>query len=114
MIVYGSPCDINVSEKKFRRSRVTAMKIFIKRLIRVHKALIVQEASRIQGFMKLLMKQVNGSEKWTREERLEIRSHLRHLSLYIPVLFIFCLPLGSLLIPVLAETLDRRSMRRPR
>jgi len=89
------------------------MRIMITQIIRKHKALILNEASQIHGFLRLLMKQINTDEKWTREERQEIRRHLKHLSLYIPVLIIFCMPFGMILIPVLAEVLDRRSARRP-
>jgi hypothetical protein len=89
------------------------MKIFIKQFISKHKALILHETLQIHGFMRILMKQINTGEKWTREEKVELKRHLRHLSLSIPVLVIFCLPFGMLLIPVLAETLDRRSTRRP-
>ncbi|MBP7735683.1 MAG: hypothetical protein KA369_06885 [Spirochaetes bacterium] len=93
---------------------VIRMKVLIQQVIRKHKALILHEASLIHGFLRLLMKQINTNEKWTREERLELRHHIKHLSLYIPALIIFCLPFGMLLVPVLAETLDRRSVRRPR
>ncbi len=89
------------------------MKTLIKQIIHRHKALILHEASQVHGFMRLLMKQVNTGEKWTREERAELKQHLKHLSMYIPVLVIFCLPFGMLLIPVLAEVLDRRAARRP-
>ncbi len=89
------------------------MKIVIRQIIRKHKDLILHEASQIHGFLRLLMKQINTDEKWTGEERLEIRQHLKHLSLYIPALIIFCMPFGMLLVPVLAEVLDRRSARRP-
>ncbi len=89
------------------------MRIMIQQIIRKHKALILHEASQIHGFLRLLMKQINTDEKWTREERLEIRRQLKHLSLYIPALIIFCMPFGMLLVPVLAEVLDRRSARRP-
>jgi hypothetical protein len=88
------------------------MKFFIEQVIRKHKGLILHEASQIHGFTRLLMKQINTGEKWSSQEKAELKLHLRHLSMYIPALFIFCLPFGMLLIPVLAETLDRRSTRR--
>ncbi|HQF07418.1 MAG TPA: LETM1 domain-containing protein [Spirochaetota bacterium] len=92
---------------------VFPMKSLIKHIIGTHRALILNEASQIHGFMRLLMKQVNTDEKWTKDEKAELKRHLKHLSMYIPVLIIFCLPFGMLLIPILAETLDRRSSRRP-
>jgi hypothetical protein len=90
------------------------VKAILRRIIHIHKALILNEASHMHGFMRLLMKQINTGEKWTREEKDELKAQLKHLSLYIPVLAIFCLPFGMLLIPILAEALDRRSGRRPR
>jgi hypothetical protein len=89
------------------------MKTFIRKIIRKHKVLILNEASQIHGFMRLLMKQINTSEKWTREEKAELRRDIKHLSLYVPVLILFCLPFGMIIVPVLAEALDRRSSRRP-
>jgi hypothetical protein len=50
--------------------------------------------------------------KWTKEEKEQIKNHLKRLSLYIPILFIFVLPGGSLMLPFLAEILDRRKTRR--
>jgi hypothetical protein len=88
------------------------MKHFVRQLIRKHKALILNEATELNGFMKLLMKQINTNEKWTGEEKKELKNHLKRLSLYIPVLLVFLLPFGMLLIPVLAENLDRRAARR--
>lgn len=58
--------------------------------------------------MRLLMKQRNTGVKWTREEKTQLKSNLKHLSLYVPALIIFALPFGSLLLPVLTEVLDRR------
>ncbi len=89
------------------------MKTFLRKIIRKHKVLILNEASQMHGFMRLLMKQINTREKWTSEEKAELRRDIKHLSLYIPVLILFCLPFGMILVPVLAETLDRRSTRRP-
>jgi len=70
------------------------------------------EVLSIKGLMQLLMKTRNTDEKWTREERKEIKSHLRNLAKIIPAIAIFSLPGGSLLLPILAEALDRRKIRR--
>ncbi|MGD0626313.1 MAG: hypothetical protein ABSB32_16530 [Thermodesulfobacteriota bacterium] len=50
--------------------------------------------------------------KWTKEEKEQIKNHLKHISLYVPILLIFILPGGSLMLPILAEILDRRRTRR--
>ena len=62
--------------------------------------------------MKLLMKKRNTGFAWTKEEKKHLQSQLKHLSLYVPILIIFILPFGTLLIPVLAEMLDRRKQPR--
>ncbi len=82
------------------------------RLIASNKTLILDEAQKITGFMQLLMKPRNTGQAWTGEERQLLRKHLRHLSYYVPVMIIFVMPFGSLLIPVLAEILDRRGSHR--
>jgi len=80
--------------------------------LRKNKALLIHEAEKIHGFMRLLMKYRNTRSTWTREEKRTLRTHLWHLSSYIPALVIFCLPFGSLLFPLLAEILDRRRKKR--
>ncbi len=76
------------------------------------RAMILDEAQKCGGFMQLLMKPKNTGRAWTREERQVLRMHLKHLSCYVPIMVIFVMPFGSLLIPVLAEILDRRRTRR--
>jgi hypothetical protein len=74
------------------------------------KAIILTEISHIQGFMQLLMKPRNGMP-WSQEDRAAILLHLKHLAKSLPVLLIFTLPGGSLLLPILAWFLDRRKTR---
>jgi hypothetical protein len=81
-------------------------------IIAKNKALLLDEANKINDFMKLLMKYKNTRQAWTKEEKRLLRAHLWHLSFYIPALIIFCLPGGSLLFPLLAEILDRRKNKR--
>jgi hypothetical protein len=88
------------------------IRAFLKSLLIKHKALFFQEAQRVSGFLYLLMKQRNTDEKWTPEEKKEIKRHLKILAMYIPILIIFLLPGGSLLLPFLAEVMDRRRTRR--
>jgi hypothetical protein len=85
---------------------------YLKRLIIVNKEAILMEVLSIKGLMQLLMKTRNTDEKWTREERKEIRMHLKNISKIIPAVVVFSLPGGSFLLPVLAEALDRRKTRR--
>lgn len=84
------------------------LKSFFKSTISKNKALILRESRGMHNFMILLMKQRNTGNNWTEEDIREIKSHLMHLALYVPVLIIFLLPFGSLLLPVLAELIDRR------
>src|SRR2546426_5258326 len=74
------------------------------------KAIILTEISHIQGFMQLLMKPRNGMP-WSAEDRAAILLHLKHLARSLPVLVVFTLPGGSLLLPLLAWFLDRRKTR---
>lgn len=76
------------------------------------KELILHEAREMNGFMDLLMKQRNTGCSWERAEKTQLRRYLARLALYIPILLIFLLPGGFLLIPLLAEVLDRRRHRR--
>jgi hypothetical protein len=85
----------------------------MKRLVAKNRELILKEACLISGFMSLFMKPVNSGVSWTREEKRELKQHIRHLSVYVPVLIIFLLPGGSFLLPLLADILDRRKRKRP-
>jgi len=85
---------------------------FLKRLILKNKDLIFSEAQRFQGFLHLFFKPRNTDAEWTKEEKEQVKKYLKRLSLYVPILIIFALPGGSLLLPILAEVLDRRKGRR--
>ena len=87
-------------------------KLFLKRHLLKNRALILQESQHMTDFIQLLMKRRNTGVKWTGEEITRLKSHLKHLSLYVPVLIIFVLPFGLFLIPILAEILDRREKSR--
>ena len=88
------------------------MKKYFKRLILVNKEAILMEVLAVKGLMQLLMKIRNTDEKWTTEEKKEIKRHLKNIAKIIPAVAIFVLPGGSLLLPILAEALDRRRVRR--
>jgi hypothetical protein len=85
---------------------------YFKRLFALNKGAILMEVLAVRGLMQLLMKRRNTDEKWTREEKKEIRIHLKNISKIVPALVIFSLPGGSFLLPILAEVLDRRKTRR--
>ena len=88
------------------------IKKFLKRLIIIHKEAILMEVLVIKGLMQLLMKIRNTDERWTREEKKEIKNHLKNIAKIVPVVAIFSLPGGSFLLPILAEALDWRKTRR--
>ena len=84
------------------------MKIFLHRTVAKNKSLIHRESQHMHHFMKLLMKQRNTGQDWSTEDIIKIKVYLTRLAFYVPVLVIFLLPFGSLLLPVLAEIIDRR------
>jgi hypothetical protein len=88
------------------------IRFFLKRLLLKNKDLIFSEAQRFQGFLNLFFKPRNTDAEWTKEEKEQVKKYLKRLSLYVPILIIFALPGGSLLLPILAEVLDRRKGRR--
>ncbi len=85
---------------------------YIKRLIVINKEAILTQVLSIRGLMQILMKTRNTDEKWTKEEKKEIKMHLRNIAKIVPAVAIFSLPGGSLILPILAEALDRRKTRR--
>ena len=88
------------------------IKKYLKRLILINKEAILMEVLAIRGLIQLLMKTRNTDEKWTREEKKEIKRHLKNIAKIIPAVALFSLPGGSFLFPILAEALDRRKIRR--
>ena len=88
------------------------IKNYLKRLIVINKESILMEVLSIRGLMQLLMKPRNTDEKWTKEERREMRRHLKNIAKIVPAIALFSLPGGSFLLPILAEVLDRRKTRR--
>ncbi|MDI6728907.1 MAG: LETM1 domain-containing protein [Thermodesulfovibrionales bacterium] len=85
---------------------------FIKRLIASNREFILNEVVEVRGLMQLLMKPQNTGQEWTREEKKEIKTHLKNISRVVPAMIIFLLPGGSLLLPFLAGVLDRRKEKR--
>jgi NhaP-type Na+/H+ or K+/H+ antiporter len=91
---------------------ILMIKKYLKRLIITNKEAILMQVLAIKGLMQLLMKTRNTDEKWTKEEKKEIKRHLKNIAKIIPAVIIFTLPGGSVLLPILAEALDRRKTRR--
>jgi len=71
------------------------------------KSMLLNEAVQMEGFMRLLMKRRNGSP-WTVEERRALSGHLNAMAKAVPVVIVFSLPGGMVLLPALAWFLDRR------
>ena len=84
------------------------LKRYFKKLIAKNKTFLLSEVLAVKGLMYLLMKNRNTGQKWTKEEIKEIKIHLRNLSKMVPIIIIFLLPGGTVLLPILAEVLDRR------
>ena len=68
----------------------------------------MQKPITMKGFMVLVMKPRNTGLPWTDEEIRALKTCIRHLAHYVPFMIIFLLPFGSLLLPAMAEVLDRR------
>ncbi len=85
---------------------------FLKRRLANNRKLILSHVLAVSGLMRLLMKVRNTGEPWTPEERSEIRAHLWGIARLVPTVVVFCLPGGMLLLPILAEILDRRKVPR--
>ena len=85
---------------------------YLKRLITSNRKFILNEVLEVQGCMQLLMKRRNTGLPWTKEEKRELKCHLRGIARTAPVMTVFFLPGGSLLFPFLAEVLDRRKRKR--
>jgi hypothetical protein len=71
------------------------------------------EISRIPGLMALLMKPRNG-ERWSAEDRAQLRQQLRGLGTLGLYLGTMAIPGTPLTLPLLAWWLDRRADRRQR
>lgn len=74
--------------------------------------MILEEGQHIRGFMRLLMKYRNTGIQWTQEETHDLKSHVKRLSFHAPLLIIIVSPFGLVLLPIIAEILDRREKRR--
>lgn len=72
---------------------------------------ILSELVQVKGLMRLLMKPRN-FQKWTLEDKRELRFHIKRLSRVSAYIALLVLPGGFAMLPVMAWCLDRRSSRR--
>jgi hypothetical protein len=82
----------------------------VRNLTQREKDFLIGELQQARGLMPILMKQRNG-QRWTPEERAELRGHVGRLSRLSPYLVLVVMPGGFLMLPVFAWWLDRRRMR---
>jgi len=80
-------------------------------LVDAQRKRILTEILQVQGLMPLLMKPRNG-QRWSQEDRAQIRAHIRRIFELSPFMLALLLPGGSLTLPLLAWWLDRRRTRR--
>ncbi|MBI3370586.1 MAG: hypothetical protein HY017_02355 [Betaproteobacteria bacterium] len=74
---------------------------------------LVAEMVKTKGLLPVLMKRRN-KQRWTPEDRAEIRAHLQLLSRLSPYLVVVVMPGGFAMLPALAWWLDRRRQKRSR
>ena len=72
---------------------------------------ILAEVLKVQGLMPLLMKPRNG-QRWTQEDRAQLRAHLRRIFALSPLLLVLVIPGSFLALLFLSWWLDRRRTRR--
>lgn len=72
---------------------------------------LLAEMVQVKGLMPLLMKPRN-KQRWTKEDRAELRAHVHRLSDLSPYLVLVVLPGAPLTLPLLAWWLDRRRQHR--
>lgn len=89
------------------RARFAGAFTFLRDLEERERKRLLAEVLKTKGLMPLLMKRRNG-QRWTPEERAELRAHLRRLSHLSPYLAVVVLPGAPLTLPLLAWWLDRR------
>lgn len=68
---------------------------------------MITELSQVKGLMPLLMKPRN-KQKWTAQDKAELRAQLKRLSNLSPYLVALVMPGGFAVLPALAWWLDRR------
>lgn len=82
----------------------------VSNLTQREKQRLLAEMQQTRGLVPILMKPRNG-QRWSPEERLELREHLGRLSRLSPYLVLVVMPGGFFMLPVFAWWLDRRRTR---
>ena len=82
---------------------------YLKKTLIRNREFILKEVLAVKGLFHMLIKHRDTGQKWTMEELREISIHLKNISKAVPVVVIFLLPGGSLLLPFLVEVIDRRT-----
>ena len=90
---------------KFHSSSVVTYRS-IRNLTGREKKHLLEAILQIKGLMPLLMKPRN-EQSWTRADRQELRTQLRSLSSVSPYWIVLALPGSFLMLPALAEWLNR-------
>jgi hypothetical protein len=96
---------------RFRSASAIAYRS-IRDLTEREKKHLLREILQVRGLMPLLMKPRN-KQRWTPEDKAELRAHLKRLSDISPYLLVLALPGSFLMLPALAWWLDRRRHRQP-
>jgi hypothetical protein len=78
----------------------------IKKSLLHYREAILEEIQSVRDLMALLMK--GTKKKWSKDELQEIKAQFAQLSKKVPVLMVFLLPGGLVLLPILVEVLERR------
>lgn len=97
---------------KVRTARIVTYRS-ITNLVRREKTNLLTEILQVKGLMPLLMKARN-EQSWTPDEKRELKIQLRRLSGVRPYLAILGLPGSFIVLPALAQWLDRRHKSRMR
>ena len=92
------------------RSRARSTLLSVSSLTQREKQHLLSQLQQTRGLIPILMKQRNG-QRWSVEERVQLRAHFSRLSQLSPYLVLVVMPGGFLMLPVFAWWLDRRRLR---
>ena len=83
----------------------------LREILTKYRKRILKEIDSVRGLTALIMK---GTQRgWTKGELLLIKTQFMILEKKVPILLVFVLSGGSLLLPLLADVLDRRKKDMP-
>ncbi|MBI4765276.1 MAG: hypothetical protein HY787_11800 [Deltaproteobacteria bacterium] len=83
----------------------------LKGILAKYRKRILKEIDSVKDLTALLM--IGTQRRWTKSELLLIKTHFIIIGKKIPILMVFLLPGGSILLPLLVEVLDRRKKNVP-